>query len=97
MRKFSELRAKMEPGSQAKSERLAAEMLSVMDSAELCRTQKGLGRFAGCLLGGAVGDALGATVEFMGREEILRRFGPAGLTAYAPAYGGRVGAPTTPR
>src|SRR5690606_17187332 len=30
------------------------------------------GRFLGCLLGGAVGDALGAPVEFMKRAEILR-------------------------
>lgn len=46
------------------------------------------GRFAGCLLGGAVGDALGAPVEFMKRTEILRQFGPKGITQYAPAYGG---------
>ncbi len=45
-------------------------------------------RFVGCLLGGAVGDALGAPVEFMKRTEILRRFGPKGITQYAPAYGG---------
>lgn len=46
------------------------------------------GRFLGCLLGGAVGDALGAPVELMKRAEILRRFGPKGITQYAPAYGG---------
>ena len=46
------------------------------------------GRFLGCLLGGAVGDALGAPVEFMKRTEILRRFGSKGITNYAPAYGG---------
>ena len=46
------------------------------------------GRFLGCLMGGAVGDALGAPVEFMKRAEILRRFGPDGITQYAPAYGG---------
>lgn len=46
------------------------------------------GRFAGCLLGGAIGDALGAPVEFMKRAEILRKFGPKGITQYAPAYGG---------
>jgi ADP-ribosylglycohydrolase len=46
------------------------------------------GRFLGCLLGGAVGDAMGAPVEFMKRAEILRRFGPKGITSYAPAYGG---------
>jgi len=45
-------------------------------------------RFAGCLLGGAVGDALGAPIEFMSRTEILQRFGPGGLTDHAPAYGG---------
>ncbi len=45
-------------------------------------------RFVGCLLGGAVGDALGAPIEFMKRTEILRRFGPKGITQYAPAYGG---------
>lgn len=46
------------------------------------------GRFVGCLLGGAVGDALGAPVEFMSKLEILRRFGSNGITQYAPAYGG---------
>ncbi|EPC00376.1 hypothetical protein L861_13970 [Litchfieldella anticariensis FP35 = DSM 16096] len=45
-------------------------------------------RFTGCLLGGAVGDALGAPVEFLSREEILARFGPQGIHEYAPAYGG---------
>lgn len=46
------------------------------------------GRFLGCLLGGAVGDALGAPVEFMTRSDILRQFGANGVTDYAPAYGG---------
>jgi ADP-ribosylglycohydrolase len=45
-------------------------------------------RFLGCLLGGAVGDALGASVEFLSRAQILERHGPQGLTDYAPAYGG---------
>lgn len=45
-------------------------------------------RFLGCLLGGAVGDALGAPVEFMKRAEILRHFGRDGITGYASAYGG---------
>ena len=45
-------------------------------------------RFVGCLLGGAVGDALGAPVEFMSRAAILRQFGPKGITDYAPGYGG---------
>jgi ADP-ribosylglycohydrolase len=45
-------------------------------------------RFHGCLLGGAVGDALGAPVEFMSRNQILASFGPEGIKDYAPAYGG---------
>ena len=45
-------------------------------------------RFMGCLIGGAVGDALGAPIEFLSRSAILRQFGPAGLTAHTPAYGG---------
>ncbi len=49
--------------------------------------------FAGCLLGGAVGDALGAPVEFMSLRDIAARFGPAGLDDYAPAFG-RLGAIT---
>lgn len=44
-------------------------------------------RYQGCLLGGAVGDALGAPVEFMRRSEIIREFGPQGITDLAPAYG----------
>ena len=50
-------------------------------------------RFHGCLLGGAVGDALGAPVEFLKRAEILRAYGPGGIRDMAPAYG-RIGAVT---
>lgn len=45
-------------------------------------------RFTGCLLGGAVGDALGAPIEFMSTADIFDRFGSDGLTDFAPAYGG---------
>ncbi len=44
-------------------------------------------RYRGCLLGGAVGDALGAGIEFMSLDEIGRRYGPAGVTGYVPCYG----------
>jgi ADP-ribosyl-[dinitrogen reductase] hydrolase len=49
-----------------------------------CRLQS---RFRGCLLGGAVGDALGAPVEFLDLEEIVRAYGEQGIRDYAPAYG----------
>lgn len=41
-------------------------------------------RFRGCLLGVAVGDALGAPVEFMARPAILERFGPHGIDSFQP-------------
>lgn len=47
----------------------------------------------GCLLGGAVGDALGAPIEFLDLNAIRGRFGPQGLDEYTPAYG-RLGAVT---
>lgn len=52
-----------------------------------------LDRYRGCLLGGAVGDALGAAIEFDDLGTIRRRFGDAGLQDPAEAYG-RVGAIT---
>src|SRR5688572_2546199 len=50
-------------------------------------------RFLGCLLGAAVGDALGAPVEFLSLVDIRGRFGQAGIRDYHPAYG-KVGAIT---
>lgn len=35
-------------------------------------------RFEGCLLGGAVGDALGAPVEFQNARAIFAKYGPKG-------------------
>ena len=43
--------------------------------------------FAGCLLGGAVGDALGAPVEFSPIEAIRKRYGEHGISDYDAAYG----------
>jgi ADP-ribosylglycohydrolase len=45
--------------------------------------------FAGCLLGGAVGDALGAPVEFHSIQFIRSKYGSAGITDYDAAYGWR--------
>ncbi len=38
-------------------------------------------KFSGCLLGGALGDALGYPVEFMDIDEIMRSYGRNGITA----------------
>jgi len=40
-------------------------------------------RFQGAMVGLAVGDALGFPVEFIGAEEIRRRYGPHGVTDFA--------------
>ncbi|MDX9980504.1 MAG: ADP-ribosylglycohydrolase family protein [Lentisphaeria bacterium] len=50
-------------------------------------------RIRGCLLGGAVGDALGAPVEFLSLRDIRSRFGAEGIAGMVPAYG-RAGAIT---
>jgi ADP-ribosylglycohydrolase len=48
-----------------------------------------LPRFVGCLLGGAIGDALGAPVQFMSLDDMRLRFGAAGVTGYSEVYGRR--------
>ena len=50
-------------------------------------------RYQGCLLAGAVGDALGAPIEMMSLSKIRNQFGERGLTDLAPAYG-RIGSIT---
>lgn len=45
--------------------------------------------FRGCLLGGAIGDALGAPVEFMSRAQIRERYGERGIESFDVAYGRR--------
>ena len=53
------------------------------------RSEATLDRFRGCLVGGAVGDALGYAVEFSGEGEIFSRYGMSGITSYEldPASG----------
>ncbi|UGY91974.1 ADP-ribosylglycohydrolase family protein [Streptomyces gobiensis] len=46
-------------------------------------------RVRGCLLGGAIGDALGAGIEFDSLDAIRAAHGPDGVTGYVPAYGRR--------
>ncbi len=41
-----------------------------------------LDKIRGSLIGGAVGDALGYTVEFMQEKQIFKKFGDKGITSY---------------
>ncbi|MCH5195628.1 MAG: ADP-ribosylglycohydrolase family protein [Oscillospiraceae bacterium] len=41
-----------------------------------------LNKFKGCLIGGAVGDALGYAVEFMSADAIFKKYGESGITEY---------------
>ena len=43
-------------------------------------------RIRGSLIGGAVGDALGYPVEFMGGEQIVHHFGKRGITRFSLAH-----------
>ena len=56
-------------------------------------TANNLQLIQGCLLGGAVGDALGAPVEFMSLASIRAKYGLVGISNYSPVYG-RIGAIT---
>lgn len=51
-------------------------------------------RLRGSLLAGALGDALGAPIEFLRWPAIRAKWGPRGLTHLEPAYGaiGAIGA-----
>jgi len=44
--------------------------------------------FQGCLLGGAIGDSLGASIEFDSLETIRQKYGNPGLVDYDYCYGG---------
>ncbi len=44
-------------------------------------------RVSGCLIGGAIGDALGAATEFLDLPTIYDVFGPDGLVDFGSAYG----------
>jgi len=50
--------------------------------------------FRGCLLGGAVGDALGAPVEHLSLYKIRAVFGPEGIADFTEAHGRPLGAIT---
>ena len=43
-------------------------------------TKRDRHHFRGCLLGGALGDALGYAVEFESLKAIKQRYGPSGIT-----------------
>jgi ADP-ribosyl-[dinitrogen reductase] hydrolase len=57
------------------------------------RPEVAVPRIRGCFLGGAVGDAVGAGIEFKSMAQIRQRFGQAGVTGMTEAYG-RIGAIT---
>ena len=40
-------------------------------------------KFRGCLIGGAVGDALGYAVEFSSENEIFSKYGKSGIAEFA--------------
>lgn len=43
---------------------------------------KDLDKYRGCMIGGAVGDALGYPVEFLNEKFISKRYGKNGITEY---------------
>ncbi len=55
------------------------------------KNKRTIEHYKGCLIGGAIGDAMGAPIEFMSIDQIKSTFGHDGLTNYSQAYG-RLGA-----
>ncbi len=47
--------------------------------------------FRGCLLGGAIGDALGWPVEFLRMNEIKKKYGKEGITDLVEGVNGKGG------
>ena len=45
-------------------------------------TQEYLNRYVGCIIGGAIGDALGAPTEFLSLEDIIATYGIEGVQTY---------------
>ena len=52
------------------------------DEDEIRETERNMDRIKGSLFGGAVGDALGYAVEFLGEEQIQELFGKGGIQEY---------------
>ena len=57
-----------------------AEVAAIMRERE--ERERFLGKFQGCLVGGAAGDALGYAVEFMSRDSIIAKYGSGGIRHY---------------
>ena len=53
-----------------------------MDGTKLYPYEYNLDKVKGCIVGGAVGDALGYPVEFMDYSTILSKYGHSGITRY---------------
>jgi len=49
--------------------------------------KKTIEHFKGCIIGGAIGDALGAPIEFLSIDQIRSKYGDQGLTDYSEVYG----------
>jgi ADP-ribosylglycohydrolase len=48
---------------------------------------KDIDKYRGCLIGGAVGDALGYAVEFLDHKSIFQKYGESGITEYSLVNG----------
>lgn len=46
------------------------------------RLMKSISKYRGCLIGGAVGDALGYAVEFYSEKDIRQKYGKGGVAEY---------------
>lgn len=57
------------------------------DGLERMVSMRDLSKFKGCLIGGAVGDALGYAVEFLSAGSIFKKYGENGIAEYELHHG----------
>jgi ADP-ribosylglycohydrolase len=55
----------------------------------IMKSKNRIGHYSGCLVGGAIGDALGWPVEFKRRNEIIKKYGDGGITDLISSTNGK--------
>ena len=86
---YRKLVERVKPGEETSRQReMTAEAAAIIGADDnvidnILKARTNLDRIRGCLFGGAVGDALGYPVEFMGEAQIRSRFGDDGIREYA--------------
>jgi ADP-ribosylglycohydrolase len=89
LKRIAALRAETPASTEEAGHAMHVAESRLTSGADKPSSRRSLEHFTGCLLGGAVGDALGAPVEFHSIHAIRSEYGSAGIMDYDAAYGRR--------